>query len=329
MRVLLTVVVALMVMSCRADLGMPTLSLGMTLRHGQQLLDDFPLTNLLARAVWTNFVASTNARTTSIWLATPRLDIFPGDSSNNWPLTKAYYATNTDTVMTRRTNSLIYGFVGSTAISQFNTSTLSGQTPFTLITRRHAYARGHDMGLVGGGGNVETNFAGLRVFFVSSSNTVHAATITKRIGRIGMQADGVGHDYCIVIFSSDLPLSIDVMPVMTMTSWSTRYINRLGGYPDLSWETEQWGNCFVNKPIALQWYYGWVSGPAWKGGDSGSPNMIAVPTRDGRTSLVMHSGRSTSGPSALMQRDIDALTVDAGLNTNNYQMTWFDFTGLQ
>ena len=42
--------------------------------------------------------------------------------------------------------------------------------------------------------------------------------------------------------------------------------------------------------------------------------------------LVFFGGRSTSGPSAEMQSDIDLLCVLQGLNKSEYQLQWVDLS---
>jgi len=60
---------------------------------------------------------------------------------------------------------------------------------------------------------------------------------------------------------------------------------------------------------------------AWKGGDSGSPNML--PFRD---ELVFVNGRSTSSASPEMQKDMNILCRSEGLNPDKYQLQWIDIS---
>ena len=85
-------------------------------------------------------------------------------------------------------------------------------------------------------------------------------------------------------------------------------------FPYLLLGTEQAGHCAAGIPPFIY--------PLFKGGDSGSPDMIQSPDNK----LVMVSGRSTSGISQQTQADIDALSVFEGLNTNNYQLRWYDLS---
>jgi hypothetical protein len=59
----------------------------------------------------------------------------------------------------------------------------------------------------------------------------------------------------------------------------------------------------------------------YKGGDSGSPNMMPL-----QGELIFWSGRSTSGPSPEMQADMDRLSRAAGLNPAKYQLQWVDLS---
>ena len=59
----------------------------------------------------------------------------------------------------------------------------------------------------------------------------------------------------------------------------------------------------------------------WKGGDSGSPNMLPMPGE-----LVFCNGRSTSGPSPEMQADMDELCKLERLDAKEYQLQWVDLS---
>jgi hypothetical protein len=60
---------------------------------------------------------------------------------------------------------------------------------------------------------------------------------------------------------------------------------------------------------------------AWKGGDSGSPNMLPMANE-----LLFYGGRSTAGPSYLMQTNMDKLCVLEGLDPRKYQLQWADLS---
>src|SRR2546427_71699 len=59
-------------------------------------------------------------------------------------------------------------------------------------------------------------------------------------------------------------------------------------------KTEQTGHVSAGLPS--------FSVDTWKGGDSGSPDLLPLPGE-----LIFAGGRSTSGPSAQMQADMDEL----------------------
>jgi hypothetical protein len=58
------------------------------------------------------------------------------------------------------------------------------------------------------------------------------------------------------------------------------------------------------------------------GGDSGSPNMLRLTNE-----VVFLSGRSTTGVSSLMLSNINAMTLSAGISTNDYQPQFVDLSG--
>jgi hypothetical protein len=97
-----------------------------------------------------------------------------------------------------------------------------------------------------------------------------------------------------------------------MTNLFAKYAN----CPRAPWplfETEQSGRVSAGLPG--------LSVNTWKGGDSGSPNMLPLPGE-----LVFYSGRSTSGPSPEMQADMDALCAQEGLPAARYQLQWVDLS---
>lgn len=134
-------------------------------------------------------------------------------------------------------------------------------------------------------------------------------------------------DYAVMIFTQDLPDSIQPMAVSTA--------GPSGAHPHTAVEfaTEQFGCMDANNPPFLMNDDGAAAFPVyfifsrppfnsqniWKGGDSGSPNMLVAP--DDR--LLFIDGRATSGPGSQMQQDMDTLTRSLNLNTNDYQMSWY------
>jgi hypothetical protein len=135
--------------------------------------------------------------------------------------------------------------------------------------------------------------------------TVAASFI--RLGTVG----GQSYDYGIHVFTRDAPDSITPMSVLSDADYEVYYPDT-PDLPFMFFGTTQDGYCSAQVPPFVY--------PLLVAGDSGSPNMI--PTPDNK--LAMFSGRSTSGPSAQMQADMDTLTALVGLSTNNYQLRYYD-----
>ena len=115
-----------------------------------------------------------------------------------------------------------------------------------------------------------------------------------------------------MLLDRDLPETIEPMAVATMAAVQKFYLSTTpGGAPFPIFQTEQTGNVSSSIPP--------LTVNTWKGGDSGSPNMIPLPGE-----LVFFSGRSTSGPTPEMQDDMDELCRLEGLNPAKYQMRWAD-----
>jgi hypothetical protein len=245
-------------------------------------------------AAWTNFVGQTNGRTMDMWSTRTYP---PG-----WP--------NTPPVLAWNTNCLLYGLDGFTGISQSQEQEgAPGQVPMTLLTRRHAYLRGHSTGANG----FSTNNAGSRVWFCTANNTVVQMTIAAHYVRVENDGAGNNYDYGIVVFTEDVPQGITPVSVMSAADMEIYYANT----PDLPYlflGTEQLGHCAAGVPPFVY--------ELFKGGDSGSPDM--VPSPDNK--LIMFTGRGTTGICPQMQADIDTLSLYEGLNPDNYQLQWYDLS---
>jgi hypothetical protein len=253
----------------------------------------------LGNLIWTNFIAHTNGRTTQIWSAYELPTNFPAGffpATNLPPVTTPALAWNT--------NCLMWGMKGETALSQCWTAQgARGQVPVTAFTRRHGYARGHSMGPAG----MTDHFNGQRVYFCTAKNEVVEMLVQNAIVEIGN-----GYDFTILFFSRDLPPGIVPLRVADLKLAFAKYPP---GPPGrwVAFLTEQSGNVSA--------YFPPFEVNTWKGGDSGSPNMLPLPGE-----LVFYSGRSTSGASPRMQADMDELSRKAGLDPANYQMEWFDLS---
>jgi hypothetical protein len=239
--------------------------------------------------VWTNFIAHTNGRSMVVW--TKR--VHPLDWRSH------------PRVLDWSTNNLMWGMRGLTAISPCWEPASPGVMPVTALTRRHGYTRGHGMG----DDRVAKTFAGKRVWFLTSDNTVVERKVVREVVRT---METCGRDYTILLFDNDLPDSVGPMRVVKTTDISP---GPHSGYvlftdaPCPIFKMEWGGN--VSAEVA-----GFTVGTL-KPGDSGSPNMVPFAGE-----LGLWTGRSASGASAEMQADMDQLCVLEGLDPKNYQMQW-------
>ena len=248
---------------------------------------DHYLPDSLNHYVWTNFVAHTNGRSTILW----------SERSHpvGWPTNAPALSWNKD--------NLLWGMKGMTGLSPcWEGEGNSGQVPITALTRRHGYTRGHGMGPDG----ESTAWAGRKVWFVTAGNQRIEAIIARAVVRT------IRGDYTIFLFREDLPSGIEPLRVVALTNLLARYPVCVGA-PRPVCQTEQAG-C-VNTGIA-----GFIVN-SWKGGDSGSPDMLPL-----MNELVFYGGRSTASPSPLMQADMDTLCQLEGLDPRAYQLQWADFS---
>ena len=247
----------------------------------------------LNNAVWTNLLARTNGRTTKVW--STRLHP-PG-----WPTKPPE--------VRWATNGLLWGMKGMTALSPcWENEGGSGQVPITALTRRHGYTRGHQLGPEG----FNKVMAGRKVWFVTVDNLLVQRTVVRDVGRTKPDMNGKHRDYTILLFNEDLPPSIEPMRVISYANLPVKYPPPVCG-PWPIFQIEQGGSVSAGIPeFTLN---------TWKGGDSGSANMLPLPGE-----LVFYSGRSTTGPDAGMQADMDELCRLQGLDPRRYQLQWADLS---
>jgi hypothetical protein len=251
----------------------------------------FFLPDSLNHHVWTNVLARTNGRTTAMYAERTH----PAQWPTNPP------------VVRWQPNSLLHGLRGWTAISPcWEGEVWSGQIPVTALTRRHGYTRGHGMGADG----FSTNHLGRRIWFVTAQNELVTVKVARQVVRIG---GNPRRDYTVFLFDRDLPAGIEPMGVAAMTNLLARY-TMLPGIPVPFFKTEQTGHVSADLPG--------FTVPTWKGGDSGSPDMLPV-----RNELAFVGGRSTTGPTPEMQADMDELCRQQKLSPHRYQMRWVDLAG--
>jgi len=240
-------------------------------------------------AIWTNFVALTNGRDMSIWSVRTRPD--------GWPKRRP--------VARWSTNSLVWGMKGLTGLSpSWQGEGYPGQSPFTALTRRHAYTRGHGMGPDG----FNTQLAGQKVWFLTRDNRIVEAVIKRQVIRVSPGTNGVHRDYTIALLDRDLPDTIEPLRVATLAEFQSLYrFAQKVTWPQPIFQTEQAGHVSTGvSPLIVN---------TWKPGDSGSPNLIPMPGE-----LIFFGGRSTTGPSHEMQEDMDELCRLEGLSPKKYQM---------
>jgi hypothetical protein len=244
----------------------------------------------LNSVIWTNLMARTNGRDTSIWSVRTH--------SALWPATPPVAVWNT--------NSLIWGLRGFTALSPcWEVEGAPGQVPVTALTRRHGYTRGHGMGADG----FNTGFAGKKVWFLTANNKIVEVKVARNAVRT---MKGSSRDYTILLFSKDLPTSIEPMRAVAEVDMNWKYKLNFGA-PLPMFKSEQTGHVSAEIPgFTLN---------TWKGGDSGSPDMLPLPGE-----LGFCLGRSTSGPSPQMQADMDELCEQEGLNPKRYQLQWINLS---
>lgn len=241
--------------------------------------------------VLTNLISQTNGKNMTLWSVRTH--------PTNWPAAPPTVHWNT--------NCLIWGIKGFSALSPcWEDEGSSGQAPVTALTRRHGYTRGHSMGADG----LTSGRTGKKVWFLDTNNTLAEVKIARAIIRTFPAAK---RDYTILLFDRDLPVSVQPLRVCASSSFATKYPRReLAPYPIL--KTEQGGNVSAGLPG--------FSVDTWKGGDSGSPDLLLLPGE-----LIFIGGRSTSGPSREMQTDMNILSRLAEIDPDRYQLQWATFSG--
>jgi hypothetical protein len=168
-------------------------------------LFDHYLPNSLNNLVWTNLIAHTNGRSLEIWSVRSH--------PLGWPARPPIVVWNT--------NGLMWGMKGLTALSPcWEGEGSSGQVPITALTRRHGYTRGHVMGTEG----FRADFAGRKVWFVTTNNVVIEATVARGVVRTHTG----GGDYTLLLFQKDLPPGIEPIRVVAITNLFAKYVTRPG-----------------------------------------------------------------------------------------------------
>jgi hypothetical protein len=273
------------------------------------------VTNSLAFSIWTNVQARCRGKSSNRFIDADRA--FTPDGSNAPPL---HYDTN----------SALWGWRGMTAVMAYNSYQAKYQywpwrQPWTLVTRRHAYSAGHQ-GQVCPPDVVATNWGLCNIWYLSADNVMHKVKIQSAISTTCFNTNfprsaWLG-DMAVCQFDRDLPASIETMPVVKSPDTKTwSYSGRLRLIMDVHQPDpcSAWVPVFLTDQHAVLWMTAagiWPSWPWWKGGDSGSPQLIPMP--DGR--LVLQGGTSGTVNSIVMQEFVDKLCLATGLDTNRYRI---------
>jgi hypothetical protein len=229
-----------------------------------------------------------------------------GGSDTLWSVRSGAVSSPTETPqLAWNTSCKIYGKSGFTAISGNN---YQGGTPeylpYTLLTKRHAYLRGHGCGDYGRHQEWSTR----KIWFCTQAGVLVEARVREGFVHVA-QPDGL--DFSVVIFDQDVtnaitPMSVMVAPTNFYIPYHVHYIHTINNLLDTFAITDS---------------------NIWRfDGNSGSPWMIARPNG----SLVFFAGATTSGPTVPpsqgidpIQVEIDKLTTWSGLITNDYRLTWY------
>jgi len=283
--------------------------------------------NTFSWYIWTNMIARTNGNTMDIWQ------------------TKAYsIATRSNYV--RNPNCFMNGISNLTALSQLQDAIGNEPMapPFTALTRRHAYTRGHGAGVETGTAAI-TNMecAGKNVVFVGAANEIVTMTCGERV--TSNQSPGVYADFTIVIFTEDLPACITPMKALSQASLNLLQNIYYGPtiYPTYGYDPSDQYATVRNPYIPITserdghlstspGFYSSGQGfsylgpnfayPNFKAGDSGSPDMFLI-----GTDLAMGAGRTTAPASSpVIQQVIDQLSINAHLDPALYQIELVDLT---
>lgn len=249
---------------------------------------DHFLPDSLQNLLWTNLLALTNGRNSQIWSLRKR--------SPEWPKKPPFVAWNR--------SGLLWGLSGMTGLSpSWEGESNPGQIPITALTKRHGYTRGHSMGPEG----FRASFRGKKVWFAGENNVLTQVEIVREVVRTSKA--GAPFDYTVVLFDRDLPNLIRPLRVLDPGVWAELFTKLPEGAPVPVVLVEQGGHLSANLPGFRV--------DSWKGGDSGSPNLVLYGNE-----LVFYGGRSTSGPSSQMQADMDELCKLEDLKAKHYQMSW-------
>lgn len=227
-------------------------------------------------------------------------------------VTNGFTGPTTAPVTERNTNCLIYGAQGFTAITVHNTMTGAeagfGQIQGTALTKRHVIIRGHSSGALG---TIVTN-AGVKLWWVTSNNTSVVRTTIAHFG-FGSPDALVSpyRDYNLLLLDADLPDTIEPVSVISYADFTN--------YLPLTNRNHIFYSCQHNMISTSVGSLPGFGHNSYVGGDSGAGDFVLLPHDSRRFRLALYGIRSGSRWYDDMTASLNALTVWAGLNTNNYQ----------
>ena len=253
---------------------------------------------VLGDALWTSFIAATNARNSE--------NVF-NTGVGSVELTNA----------TWNTNCPLYGQTGFTGFSlegnwNFVWTNNAYMVPVTALTPRHVYWRGHSTG----GTNGQFFPAPQRDFYLhfltADNRMIYAYVIAVKKGL---------QDYNVAILSNDLPADIQPVCMVDPSALSAKLASQ-GAW----W----WPRHDIRLGTCQHNLVGGLLAPVFSkhsfyvGGDSGSPDFYLL-----NGQVVMTGGRTTSGWCPQMQADCDQLTLWAGLDPASYQIQLLNLNQFQ
>jgi hypothetical protein len=257
----------------------------------------------LEAALWSAFVAATNGQSSHYEFNPSSLGGSP--SNVTWNVSSPMFGQRGFTGFSLESNFSIYGGGAQWGV------------PVTAVTRRHVYIRGHSNGATNGALDT-VNFHNEPINFLTSSNTIVQAYAIAAF-REYYAPGRTPADECLLVLSNDLPDSIQPVAMVDPTAYAAKVaLNPIGFWPGFE---PRLGTDQLNLVATLNMAYWNPNQSMYVGGDSGSPDFFIL-----NGAIYMIAGRTTSGWSAQMQADCDALSRYAGLDPANYQIQLLDLT---
>ena len=271
---------------------------------------------------------------------------------NYWSITSpSQLPADTYPVLVWNTNNPIVNCIGLSALSHASTWAAKGglangnfswaSNPVKLITKRHGVINWHSINAAGSGLDYNTNsstygymlnWPGHRVYFCTTNNTIVEARVQSAYSAYyspqKQQASPenfgqIDSDFCILLFSNDVP-SINPIELADLKNIIS---HKLAARPD-------YANVAYTTPLVNFIYNGYVDfnlnyfganyqHQSFIPGNSGQPACLMV--QEGSTNKLILIGQFAGAPvtNGIWQAVVDKVSIDAGLNTNSYQLNWW------